>query len=88
MTGRGLYLTGRIRSVLSVCPCFGSLVGRDGTSGHDRSDVSGRSKSLLDSNRTLALWRLVSSAARPVDDSLERCSGLTRASGPLRDQRV
>jgi hypothetical protein len=56
--------------------------------GHSRPDVSGRSRSLLDSNRTLALWHPVSSAARPVAVSLERCSGLSSASGPLRDQRV
>jgi hypothetical protein len=41
-------------------------------SGHSRPDASGRSGSLLDSNRTLALWRPVSSAACPVDVSLER----------------
>jgi hypothetical protein len=35
-------------------------------SGHSRSVASGRSGSLLDSNRTLALWRPVSSTARPV----------------------
>jgi hypothetical protein len=35
-------------------------------SDHCRSDASGRSGSLLDSNRTLALWRPVSSIARPV----------------------
>jgi hypothetical protein len=39
-------------------------------SGHSRSDMSGRSESLLDSNRTLALWRLVISTARPVIVSL------------------
>jgi hypothetical protein len=80
--------TGRVRSVLSVCPCLGFLIGRGGASGHGRPDASGRRGSLLDSNRTLVLWRPVSSAARPVADSLERCSGLTSASGPLRDQCV
>jgi hypothetical protein len=35
-------------------------------SGHYRSDTSGRSGSLLDSNRTLALWLPVSSTARLV----------------------
>jgi hypothetical protein len=39
-------------------------------SGHDRPDASGRSVSLLDSNRTLALWRSVSSLARSVAVSL------------------
>jgi hypothetical protein len=39
-------------------------------SGHCRPDASGRSGSLLDSNRTLALWRPVSSTARPVTVSL------------------
>jgi hypothetical protein len=39
-------------------------------SGHCRPDASGRSGSLLDSNRTLALWRPVSSTARPVAVSL------------------
>jgi hypothetical protein len=46
------------------------LIGRDGASGHCRPDASGRSGSLLDSNRTLALWHPVSSAARPVAVSL------------------
>jgi hypothetical protein len=46
------------------------LIGRGGASGHCRSDVSGHSVSLLDSNRTLVLWRPVSSAARPVAVSL------------------
>jgi hypothetical protein len=41
-----------------------------GASGHVRSDASGRPGSLLDSNRTLALWRPVSSTARPVIVSL------------------
>jgi hypothetical protein len=70
VTGRGLCLTGRVRSVLSVCGRLGLLIGRGGASGHDGPDVSGRSGSLLDSNRTLALWRPVSSAARPVAVSL------------------
>jgi hypothetical protein len=39
-------------------------------SGNYRPDASGRSGSLLDSNRTLALWRPVSSSARPVTVSL------------------
>jgi hypothetical protein len=39
-------------------------------SGHSRSDTSGHLGSLLDSNRTLALWRSVSSIARPVAVSL------------------
>jgi hypothetical protein len=39
-------------------------------SGHCRPDTSGRSGSLLDSNQTLALWRPVSSTARPVTISL------------------
>jgi hypothetical protein len=81
-TGRGLCLTGHVRSVFNICACFGFLIGRS------RSDASGRSGSLLDLNQTLALWRPVSSTARPVDVSVERCSGLTCASGPLRDQRV
>jgi hypothetical protein len=69
-TGRGLCLTGRVRSVFSVCAFFLFLIERDGASGHCRSDAFGRSRSLLDSNRTLALWRPVSSAARPVTVSL------------------
>jgi hypothetical protein len=39
-------------------------------SGHCRPDASGRSGCLLDSNWTLALWRLVSSSARLVVVSL------------------
>jgi hypothetical protein len=73
-TGHGLCLTGRVRSVLSVCAYLGILIGHGGASGHDRSDTSGRYGCLLDSNRMLALWRLVHLAARPVADSLERCS--------------
>jgi hypothetical protein len=46
------------------------LIGRGGASGHCRSDASGHSGSLLDSNRTLALWRPVSSAACLVTVSL------------------
>jgi hypothetical protein len=65
-TGRGLCLTGHVRSVFSLCACFGFLIRRGDASSHSRSDASGRSRSLLDSNRTLALWRPVSSAARPV----------------------
>jgi hypothetical protein len=87
-TGRGLCLTGRVWSVLRVCARLGLLTGRSGASGHSRPDTSGRSGSLLDSNWTLALWRPVNSAARPVADLLVRCSGLTSVSGPLRDQRV
>jgi hypothetical protein len=87
-TGSGLCVTGRVRSVLSVCPYLGSLIGRDGASSHGRPDASDRCGSLLDSNWTLALWRPMRLAARPVAVSLERCSGLTSASGQLRDQRV
>jgi hypothetical protein len=59
VTGRGLCLTGRVRSVLSVCARLGLLIGRSGTSGHDRPDASGHGGCLLDSNQTLALWRPV-----------------------------
>jgi hypothetical protein len=85
VTGRGLCLTGRVRPVLRVCARLGLLIGRGGASGHSRPDASGRSGSLLHSNRTLALWCSVSSAARPVIVSLEHCSGLTSAPGPLWD---
>jgi hypothetical protein len=73
-TGRGLCLTGRVRSVLRVCARVGLLIGRGGASGHGRPDASGHCGSLLDSNQTLALWRPVPLAARPVADSLEHCS--------------
>jgi hypothetical protein len=46
------------------------LIGRGGAFGHSRSDVFGRSGSLLYFNRTLALWRPVSSTVRPVVISL------------------
>jgi hypothetical protein len=46
------------------------LIGRGGASGHCRSDTSGRLGSLLDSNRTLALWRPVNSTVRSVAVSL------------------
>jgi hypothetical protein len=62
-TGHGLCLTERVWSVFGV---FGFLIGRGGASGHSRPDVSDRSGSLLDSNWTLALWRPVSSVARPI----------------------
>jgi hypothetical protein len=75
-------------ATFSICACFGFLIRRGGASDHSPPEASGRSGSLLDSNRTLALWRPVSSAARPIAVSLERGSGLTSASGPLRDQRI
>jgi hypothetical protein len=52
-------------SVQRLC-VFLFFIGRGGASSHCRPDASGRSGSLLDSNRTLALWRPVSSAARLV----------------------
>jgi hypothetical protein len=73
-TGRGLCFAGRVRSVLSGCARLGLLSGRGGASGHVQPDAFGRGGCLLDSNRTLALWRLVHLAARPDADSLERCS--------------
>jgi hypothetical protein len=87
-TEHGLYLTGRVRSVLRVCARAGLLIGYGSASGHSRPNTSGHSRCLLDSDRTLALWRLVRLTACPVTVSLERCSGLTSASGPLRDQHV
>jgi hypothetical protein len=72
-TGRGLCLTGRVRSVLSGCARLGLLIEHGGASGHVQPDASGRGGCLLNSNRTLALWRSVRLAARPVADSLERC---------------
>jgi hypothetical protein len=55
-------------------------------SGQSRPDAFGRWGGLLDSNRTLALWRPVSSAARSVTVLLEHSLCLTSASG--RSQRV
>jgi hypothetical protein len=77
-TRRGLYLTGCVRLVFSVCACLGILIGRGGASGHDRPDVSGHGGCLLDSNRTLGVTRPVSSTARPVTrggllEMTERC---------------
>jgi hypothetical protein len=64
-------LFGRTRPVsVQRLRMFLFLIVRGGVSGHCRSDVFGHSGSLLDSNRTLALWRPVSSAARPVVVSL------------------
>jgi hypothetical protein len=74
VTGHDLCFTGRVRSMLSVCACLGFLIGRGGVSGHGRPDASGHSRCLLDSDRTLSLWRPVRLTARPVADSLERCS--------------
>jgi hypothetical protein len=87
-TRRGLYLTERVWSVLRVCTHVGLLIGRGGASGHSRPDVSSRSRCLLDSNRTLALWRPIHLTARPVTSSLESYSDLTSASGQLQDQRI
>jgi hypothetical protein len=75
---RGDRTLDRTRSLFDrTCPVsvqrlrvFLFLIGRGGASGHCRPDAFGRSGSLLDSNRTLALWRPVSSAARPVAVSL------------------
>jgi hypothetical protein len=75
---RGDRTLDRTRSLFDrTCPVsvqrlhvFLFLIGHGGASGHYRSDASGRSGSLLDSNRTLALWRPVSSIARPVAVSL------------------
>jgi hypothetical protein len=71
MTGRW---TGHVRSVLSGCARLDLLIGRGGPSSHVQPDASGRGGCLLDSNRTLALWRPVRLVARPVADSLECCS--------------
>jgi hypothetical protein len=81
VTGRGLCLTERVRSVFSVCACLGVLIGRGGAFGHGRPNASGHCGSLLDSNWTPGVTCLVSSTVCPVADSLERCSGLTSASG-------
>jgi hypothetical protein len=66
VTERGLCLTGRVRSVLSICACLGILIGRSGTFSHDRPDASSRGGCLLDSNQTLGVTRLISSTTRPV----------------------
>jgi hypothetical protein len=66
VTGRGLCLTGCVRSVFSVCACLGFLIGRGGASGHDQPDVSDHGGCLLDFNRTLGVTHPVSSTARPV----------------------
>jgi hypothetical protein len=58
------------------------------TSGHSRSDVSGRSRSLLDSNRTLALSHLVMFFSASGHCFVVRHSGLTSASSHSWDQRV
>jgi hypothetical protein len=73
-TGRGLCLTGCVRSVLRVCACLGPQIGRGGASGHGRPDTSDRFGCLLDSNQTLALWRPVHLTEHLVADSLEHCS--------------
>jgi hypothetical protein len=80
-TERGLCVTGRVRSVLNVCPCLGSLIGRGGAFGHDRPDASGRCGSLLDFNRTLALWRPVHLACVSGRYFAGALLGLTNASG-------
>jgi hypothetical protein len=53
-TGRGLNMTGHVRSVLSVCACLGLVIGRGG--------VFGRSWRLTGNDRTLALWRSICQA--------------------------
>jgi hypothetical protein len=68
VTGRGLGMTGRVRSVVAA-DWHGKLVLRTGASGQapkklrntrGRSDVSGRVWVLTRIDRTLALWRPVS----------------------------
>jgi hypothetical protein len=87
-TGRGLCLTGHARSVLRVCARVGLLIGRGGASSHSRPDAFGRCESLLDSNRTLALWRPVRLSCASGRCFAGALLGLTSASGQLRDQRV
>jgi hypothetical protein len=48
-------------------------IGRGGASGHDRPDASSREWVLTGNDRTLALWRSVRLAARPVTGSLAHC---------------
>jgi hypothetical protein len=62
-------------------------------SGHCRLDASGRSGSLLDSNRTLALSHPVSSTARSITISMcaaQACPArpVVRSASGLRDERV
>jgi hypothetical protein len=71
--------------VFSVCACLGFLIGRGGASGHDRPDASDHCGSLLDSNRTLALWRPVHLACASSRCFAGALLGLTSASGQLRD---
>jgi hypothetical protein len=70
VTGRGLSVTGRVRSMSAVNMAWSSfsekLTRRGGESGHSRSDASGRSWCLLDSNRTPGVTRPVCSATRPI----------------------
>jgi hypothetical protein len=66
---RSLFDRTRLVSVQRL-HVFLFLIRHGGASGHCRSDASGHSGSLLDSNRTLALWHPVSSAAHPVTVSL------------------
>jgi hypothetical protein len=58
-TGRGLCLTRRVRSVLSVCARLSLLIGHGGTSGYDQPDASGHAWRLTENDRTLSLWRLI-----------------------------
>jgi hypothetical protein len=78
VTGRGLSITGCIRSVSAVNMAWSSfsekLTGRGGKSGHSRSDASGRGGCLLDSNRTPGVTRLVYSTACPISDQCLRAS--------------
>jgi hypothetical protein len=66
---RSLFDRTRLISVQRL-HMFLFLIGRGGASGHCRLDASSHSGSLLNSNRTLALWRPVNSTARPVAVSL------------------
>jgi hypothetical protein len=96
-TGRGLCLTGRIRSVFSICACLSLLIGRGGTSGHDRPDASAYwtpterwycgVRSVL--QRVRSLFRC---ALLRLDQRVRSVTGparpvILRASGP-RDERV
>jgi hypothetical protein len=78
VTGRGLSVTGSVRSVSAVNMAWSSfsekLTGCDGKSGHSRSDASGRGGCLLESNRTSGVTRPVCSTTRPISAQCLRAS--------------
>jgi hypothetical protein len=62
VTGRGVGMTGRIQSELSVCAHLSLVIEHGDTSGHDRPNMSGHVWRLTGNDLTLTLWHSVHQA--------------------------